>query len=210
MQGRKRSSALVWHADCGICLFSRQKGIPLFHHTGDIMAERTTRSPEETSDQVFGTESSGDDLAALQKDLVEANERVLRAQAELDNYRKRARREMEEERRYALLPFAKDLLSVVDNLERALGAAQGDGSGLLEGVKMVSSQLQNVLSQHHCVRIETVGQPFDPHVHQAIAQEASSEHPAGIVTREAQSGYKLYDRVVRPAQVFVSTGEKVG
>jgi molecular chaperone GrpE len=164
-----------------------------------------TNTQEAIDDQVFAAESPAD-IAKPQQELTEANEKALRIQAEFENYRKRARREMEEERRYALLPFAKDLLTVVDNLERALVAAQGDGSGLLEGVKMVSAQLQNVLNQHQCVRIDTVGQPFDPNVHQAIAQEPSSEHPAGTVTREAQSGYKLFDRVIRPAQVFVSTG----
>ena len=169
----------------------------------------TTNTQESIDGQVFAADNPAD-VAKLQQDLAEANERALRVQAELENYRKRTRREMEEERRYALLPFARDLLSVVDNLERALAAAQGDNVGLLEGVKMVSAQLQNVLNQHQCVRIETVGKPFDPNVHQAIAQEASSEYPAGTVTREAQSGYKLFDRVVRPAQVFVSTGAQVG
>ena len=164
----------------------------------------TTNTQESIDDQIFAAEP-----ARLQQDLAEANEKVLRVQAELENYRKRVRREMEDERRYALLPFAKDLLTVVDNLERAIASGQ-EGEGLLEGVKMVSAQLQNVLNQHQCVRIETVGQPFDPNVHQAIAQEASSEHPAGTVTREAQSGYKLFDRVIRPAQVFVSTGAPVG
>ncbi|MCE9526441.1 MAG: nucleotide exchange factor GrpE [Planctomycetales bacterium] len=168
----------------------------------------TTKTQESIDDQVFAADASSD-VAKLQQDLTEANEKFLRGQAELENYRKRVRREMEEERRYALLPFAKDLLTVVDNLERAIASGQ-EGQGLLEGVKMVSTQLQNVLNQHQCVRIETVGQPFDPNVHQAIAQEASSEHPAGTVTREAQSGYKLFDRVIRPAQVFVSTGAPVG
>jgi len=162
----------------------------------------TTNTQESIDEQVFAVDSGA---SKLQQELSEANEKALRVQAELENYRKRARREMEEERRYALLPFAKDLLTVVDNLERAI-ASGGEGGGLLDGVKMVSAQLQNVLNQHQCVRIETVGQPFDPNVHQAIAQEPSSEHPAGTVTREAQSGYKLFDRVVRPAQVFVSTG----
>ena len=168
-----------------------------------------SNTQESIDDQIFAGEASSE-LTKLQQDLSEANEKILRGQAELENYRKRVRREMEEERRYALLPFAKDLLTVVDNLERALAAAQGDNSGLLEGVKMVSSQLQGVLNQHQCVRIETVGTPFDPNIHQAIAQEASNEFPAGTVSREAQSGYKLFDRVVRPAQVFVSTGASVG
>ena len=182
------------------------------HFQGDVMAEQTTKSQADVNEQVFGAESSADDLAGVQKDLAEANDRALRAQAELDNYRKRARREMEEERRYALLPFARDLLSVVDNLERALGAAHSgsESTELLEGVKMVATQLQNVLAQHHCERIESVGQPFDPNLHQAIAQEPSEDYPAGTVSREAQVGYKLYDRVVRPAQVFVSTGAGPG
>ena len=178
--------------------------LPLFGPSVNEKMADTTNTQESIDDQVFADTSV--DAAKLQQDLVEANEKALRVQAELENYRKRTRREMEEERRYALLPFARDLLSVVDNLERALAAAQGDGSGLLEGVQMVSAQLQSVLNQHQCVRIETVGAPFDPNVHQAIAQEQSTEYPAGTVTREAQSGYKLFDRVIRPAHVFVSTG----
>lgn len=172
-----------------------------------MMAKQATK-PQETSDQVFAEEPSSPDFAGLQKDLADANERLLRSQAELENFRKRSRREMEEERRYAILPFARDLLPVVDNLERAIGAAQqADGSaGLLEGVNMVAAELQNVLAQHQCVRIEAVGKPFDPNLHQAIAQEPSAEYPEGTVSREAQVGYKLYDRVIRPAQVFVSTG----
>jgi molecular chaperone GrpE len=71
---------------------------------------------------------------------------------------------------------------------------------------MVSAQLDAVLKQHGCRQIETVGTPFDPNQHQAIAQEPSAEHPAGAVTRATQVGYKLHDRVIRPAQVFVSTG----
>jgi molecular chaperone GrpE len=147
-------------------------------------------------------------ITRFEQELADANERVLRVQAELENYRKRVRREMEEERRYAIAPLVKDLLPVLDNLERAIEAAQAspDNPGLLEGVKMVAAQLQGVLGQHHCQRIAAVGQTFDPNQHQAIAQEPSTEHPAGTVTRAVQSGYKLYDRVIRPAQVFVSSG----
>jgi molecular chaperone GrpE len=168
--------------------------------------------------------SPGDQkMADLEEQLREAGERVLRAQAELENYRKRSQRELIEERRYAIVPFARDLLPVVDNLERAIEAAQAQSAGkaspesagkapgaamssLLEGVQMVATQLDTVLKQHHCERIETVGTPFDPNQHQAIAQEPSDEYPSGIVTRAMQAGYKLHDRVIRPAQVFVSTG----
>jgi molecular chaperone GrpE len=99
-------------------------------------------------------------------------------------------------------------LPVFDNLQRAIDAAQqsSDGKNLLEGVQMVATQLEAILQQHGCVRIETVGAAFDPNQHEAIAQEPSTEHPAGTVTRATQVGYKLHDRVIRPAQVFVSTG----
>jgi molecular chaperone GrpE len=151
---------------------------------------------------------NADSRAQLDAELREANERLLRSQAETENVRKRMRREMDEAVRYAVTPFARDLLSVVDNLERAIDAAQqtGESAGLLEGVKMVANQLTAVLEQHKCVRIETVGTPFDPNQHEAIAQEPSDQYPAGVVTRAVQSGYKLHDRVIRPAQVFVSTG----
>jgi molecular chaperone GrpE len=159
-------------------------------------------------------------IADLEVQLKEAGERALRAQAELENVRKRMQRELAEERRYAIVPLVRDLLSDVDNLERAMDAAStnrgADGAtaaassdeaaSLLAGVKMVASQLESVLKQHQCVRIEASGAPFDPHLHEAIAQEPSSEHAAGTVTRAVQAGYKLHDRVVRPAQVFVSTG----
>jgi molecular chaperone GrpE len=147
-------------------------------------------------------------IAELESQLRESNERVLRAQAELENYRKRTQREMADERRYAIVPLVRDLLAVVDNLERAIEAAPaaGSGDGLLAGVKMVLTQLEEVLSRHQCVRIGAVGELFDPAVHQAIAQEPSDQYPAGSISRAVQAGYKLHDRVIRPAQVFVSTG----
>jgi molecular chaperone GrpE len=164
----------------------------------------------EAAEQAPGDALAGDlAIQKLEADLHEAGERLLRSQAELENYRKRARRELDDERRYAALPLMHDLLSVVDNLERALDAAQktGDGASLQEGVQMVATQLVGVLAQHHCQRIESVGTAFDPHLHHAIGQEPSDTLAAGVVSREAQAGYKLHERVVRPAQVFVSTGQ---
>jgi molecular chaperone GrpE len=169
--------------------------------------------------------SSDKKIAELEREAREANDRALRSHAELENYRKRAQRELADERKYAVVPLVRDLLPVVDNLERAMDAANKqietlarsasegkagspttDIAHLLDGVKMVATQLESVLKQHEAVRIDTVGTPFDPNFHQALAQEPSDEHPAGTITRAAQSGYKLHDRVIRPAQVFVSTG----
>jgi len=166
------------------------------------------QSTTEANDEVLASAAADLKIAELEAQLKDANDRALRTQAELENYRKRAQRELADERRYAVVPLVRDLLAVVDNLQRAIDAAQqtSDGKVLLEGVQLVASQLDAVLKQHGCLPIETVGTPFDPNQHQAIAQEPSTEHPAGTVTRAAQVGYKLQDRVIRPAQVIVSTG----
>lgn len=141
----------------------------------------------------------------LQAALEEANSRALKAHAELENYRKRVRRELEDERKYAPLPLIKDLLGSIDNLDRAVGSVQENDSnkGLLEGVKMVLGQIIGTLEKHSCRRIATLGQPFDPHMHEAIAQEPSDLEP-GMVVRELGSGFMLHDRVVRPAHVTVA------
>lgn len=150
-------------------------------------------------------------LPDLQAELQNAEDRVLRAQAELENFRRRMRREMENERQYAALPLLNDLMTVVDNLGRAIGAAeQSEGQvGLLDGVKMVTSQLMGALEKHHCTEIQADGQPFDPNLHEAIAQQPSDEYAAGIVMMTTQAGFQLNDRVVRPSQVIVSTGPVV-
>jgi molecular chaperone GrpE len=152
-----------------------------------------------------------DFMAALQKleeEVAAAREQELRTLAELDNVRKRASRQLEEERKYAAVSLVRDLLGVLDNLERAMDAADknGNSAGLLEGVKLVAQQFHRVLEQHHCQRIEAKGQVFDPGRHQAISQMPSAEYPAGTVAEVAQVGYQMHDRIVRPSMVLVSTG----
>jgi molecular chaperone GrpE len=185
-----------------------------------VAAEAQTKRPK--SGSASADQKIDQKVADLEQQVREANDRALRSHAELENFRKRSQRELADERRFAIIPFARDLLAVVDNLERAIEAANtqarsasegnapstpsGDATSLLDGVKLVADQLESVLKAHQCVRIETVGVPFDPNFHQAIAQEPSDEHPAGTITRATQAGYKLHDRVIRPAQVFVSTG----
>lgn len=146
------------------------------------------------------------EVEKLRTDLEEAGDRLLRAQAELENYRKRARRELEDSLRYAAMPLLRDLLPVIDNLDRALSAAEksSETGGLIDGVKMVAQSFQSILARHDCKRIDALGKPFDPAVHEAISQQPSAEHPPGTVLLVAQDGYTLYDRVIRPAQVIVS------
>lgn len=151
-------------------------------------------------------EASEIEIGKLKTDLDDATDRVLRAQAELENYRKRARREIEDERRYATLPLLRDVLPVLDNFQRAIAAAEKtDSSVLLDGVRMIAQTLLSVLAKHDCKQIEALHKPFDPAFHEAISQQPSSEYPPGTVVLVAQDGYTLHDRVVRPAQVIVST-----
>lgn len=141
-------------------------------------------------------------------ELATAHDRILRLQAEMQNLRNRTAREIADERRYAALPVLRELLPVVDNIERAIEAAEkaGEAENLLAGFRLVRQQLMTVLNNHHCELIVAEGQPFDPNVHQAILQQPSAEAPAGQVTLVTQAGYRLHDRVVRPAQVIVSSG----
>ncbi len=149
-----------------------------------------------------------EEVEELKAAVAEANDRVLRAQAELENFRKRVYRQMDDERKYASLPLLRDLLPVIDNLDRAIQAAEQNenSTSLLEGVTMVAQQFSAVLEQSHCKKIDAEGATFDPHLHEALAQQPSEEHPAGSVLEVMQIGYQLHDRVVRPSQVFVSAG----
>jgi molecular chaperone GrpE len=174
-------------------------------------ATQTVGADKRAAETAAGAENP-QDLASsepepLRAELEEAKDRALRSQAELENYRKRVAREMQEERRYANLPLIRDLLPVLDNMDRATKAAEKthDAAGLLEGVKLVARQLEGVLEQHHCVRIEAHNESFDPHLHEAVSQQPSDEHPANTVVQVTQTGFRLHDRVVRPSQVIVST-----
>ncbi len=148
----------------------------------------------------------------LEQQMVELRDRELKAQAELENFRKRIYRETEQTLKYAASALIKDLIEVLDNLARAADAAGSTASNspeaasLLEGVRMVQQQMVGVLGKHHCRPMESLGKVFDPNLHQAIAQSPSAEYPAGTVMLEATSGYVLHDRVIRPSHVIVSTG----
>jgi molecular chaperone GrpE len=132
---------------------------------------------------------------------------VKQTRADFENYQKRAQRDLASERRDELRKLAGELLPALDNLERALAAASqgGDGSALAQGVAMVHSQLLGVLRNHGVTRIEAQGKPFDPHLHQAVMQQPSAEHPPQTVLQVLEQGYLFHERVLRPASVVVST-----
>ena len=136
------------------------------------------------------------------------NDRLLRLQAEMQNLRNRTSREIADERKYAALPVLRDLLPVVDNIDRAIEAAEksGEAENLLAGFRLVKQQLHTLLASHQGEMIPAEGELFDPNFHQAILQQPSADVPAGKVMMVTQPGYKLHGRVIRPAQVIVSAG----
>lgn len=146
------------------------------------------------------------EIDAVRAELEEARQLELRALADLDNYRKRVSRQMEDERRYACVPFVRDLLPVLDNLQRTIEAAETapDAASLLEGVKLVVKQFYTALERQHVEPIQALHQPFDPNVHEAVLQQPSDQLPPNTVMQEVQTGFKVFDRVVRPTKVIVS------
>jgi molecular chaperone GrpE len=149
-------------------------------------------------------ESVGAEMERLQADLAAANDRMLRAQAEAENVRKRMRREMDDIERYSALPVLKDMLGVLDDMDRALEAAKDSADpSLAEGVSLVRTRMLEALSRHGCRRIEAEGVEFDPAKHEAILMQPSSEQAPNTVLHVAQQGYTLHDRVIRPSKVIV-------
>ena len=174
------------------------------------MTDETAPTPEPAPPQ---PETASQPDAALQAENAELKDRLLRALAEMDNLRKRAERDAKDARAYAITAFARDLLTVADNLNRALEAAQpgGDGEGaggqsLAEGVALTARELDAVLSRNGVQRVEPMNERFDPNLHQAMLELEDPSVPTGTVVQVMQTGYTLSGRVLRPALVAVSRG----
>jgi len=161
-------------------------------------------SPQELAQQAAEYKQLADHW---QKQAEENRQQYLRALADLENFRRRARKEKEDALKYAVVPLLEALLPVLDNFERALDAAdQNDDARVLqEGIEMVYRQFLNVLSQAGLTLIEAEGKPFDPHQHHAVMQVESEEHEPGMVVEELQAGYRYLDRVIRPSMVKISS-----
>jgi molecular chaperone GrpE len=183
----------------------------------DNHTTKTAKNPADEADQK-ATAEAGDrvlgDLEALRAQLQSAEQKrdeyldlAQRTRADFENYQKRMQRDLATERRFAQTPLAADLLPALDNLERATAAAEqaGEKGPLVQGVAMVHAQLLDILRRHGVTRIEALGQPFDPNLHQAVMQQPSKEHPPMTVVTVMEQGYMIHDRVLRPARVAVST-----
>ena len=150
------------------------------------------------------------ELQALREDFEKFKDLYLRSQADLDNYRKRAAREREDAIRYANSSLLERLLPILDNFELGLDAAKNTpgAENILMGLGMVQKQLQDFLKDSGVETVEAVGAEFDPNFHEAIGQEPSAEVAENIVLRQLRRGYKLRDRLLRPATVIVSKGNQ--
>lgn len=148
-------------------------------------------------------------LAAKTEEFKELNDKYLRLAAEFDNYKRLAQRDQRDQIRFGNEQLLKELLPVVDNLERAVKASRNGGSSdvLIQGVDLTLKQLTGALTRFHVIPVETVGRPFDPATHQAVASVASEQVPEQHVVDEFQRGYRLHDRILRAAMVTVSTGQ---
>lgn len=147
-------------------------------------------------------------LAAKMEELKALNDKYLRQAAEFDNYKRLAQRDQREQIKFGNEQLLKELLPVVDNLERAIKAAKegGSGDGLIQGVDLTLKQLIGALGKFGVQPVAAVGQPFDPATQQAVASVPSEEIPEQHVVEEFQRGYRLHDRILRAAMVSVSTG----
>jgi len=160
--------------------------------------------PEKSADPIVELEEQ---LASAQEEAKTSYDRFLRVSAEFDNYKKRILRETSDSRKYANETLLKELLSVVDNLERALTTfKEGDvvTNSLIDGVEMTLGELLKIFKKFAVKPVEARGKPFDPTYHQAMGQEKTDKHPENTITQELQKGYTCHDRLLRPAMVIVA------
>ena len=165
-----------------------------------VDATQETKSPEGEFNRMK------EELATAQAKVDEYWQRVLRAQAEQDNMRKRAERDVENAHKYGLERFATELLPVVDSLEMGLAAAtdDADASNIREGTELTLKMFKDVMEKFGIEQIDPTGQPFNPEQHQAMTLQPTDEVPPDTVTSVMQKGYTLNDRLLRPAMVIVS------
>jgi molecular chaperone GrpE len=163
--------------------------------------------PADVMDGPATPDTSGETLESVRKQRDEYYDLLLRKTAEFENYRKRIDRERRDLSEYAGADILKAVLPLVDDLERALQAASGTASvaAIRTGVELIHKQLLDLLKKKGVTPIDSVGQDFDPHIHQAVTQEVSEDHREGEVMQELARGYKLGDRLLRPAMVKVAT-----
>lgn len=185
-------------------------------HNDTSAADGEQQKPEASASQASSAppsssrpkQAESEKVPDPQAEVARLRDQLLRTAADFDNFRKRSRREQDDAQRRGRESFIKDLLPVFDNLERAASSAETatDVRSVIDGLRMVLKQFGDTLERTGVKRIATVGQPFDPSVHEAIQHMESKDHPAGVVLAEVQPGYAMGDHLVRAALVVVSKG----
>ncbi len=149
-----------------------------------------------------------EELERLQEEMARLRELYLRKLADFENFRKRKEKEMQDFRLLAHADLLRDVLPVLDNLERALAVPEGDGSGIRTGVELVLRQLKDVLSRYGLAEVNPLAQAFDPRYHEAIARQEREEVTSEVVLEVLQKGYMLHEKLLRPAMVVVGVPKK--
>jgi molecular chaperone GrpE len=173
-----------------------------------------TTGADTTAPQPAEPETTPDPVAELTKEAADLKDRLLRTLADMENLRRRTEREVADARTYGVTNFARDILAVADNMERALKAlddeirAKADAGvkALLDGVELTERELIKAMEKHGVKKLEPQGQKFDPNLHQAMFEIPDESVPAGTVVQVMQPGYTIAERVLRPALVGVSKG----
>ena len=172
-------------------------------------------APDEPQEEASAIDARDLEIVQLKEEAGALKDRLLRTAADMENLRKRAEREKAEATLYSATNFARDLLSVADNMSRALAAVPADvreqadeaTKNLLAGVELTERELLKVFERYNIRKVETVGAKFDPHVHQALFEVPTKDHPPGTVVQEMQSGFAIGERCLRPAMVGVAKAE---
>ena len=174
----------------------------------------TDKDPVVSKPYVMPDDPEEGSVEALTKDVAEAKDRMLRTLAEMENLRKRTQREVADARTYGITAFARDVLDIADNLQRALDAVPMEAreaadpglKALIEGVELTERSLHKTLDKNGVQKLDPLGEKFDPNFHQAMYEVPDSSVPTGTVVQVVQGGYTIGDRVLRPALVAVSKG----
>ena len=177
----------------------------------------TPSNPDGVADEPVAADDPLEDLeaklTAAQAEAIENHDRMLRMAAELDNYKKRAARDLDDIKKYATENLIRQLLTVVDNLERAIASAASENESdqrLVDGVALTLAEIMKILEKHYVSPIQALGEPFDPAFHQAMCQEELTDQPPNTVVQEFQKGYLIHERLLRPAMVVVSKAAQNG
>jgi molecular chaperone GrpE len=165
---------------------------------GDASAE-----PEDTAGASQAGETSDQEVAKLRREIADLRDRSMRTLADFDNFRKRADRERQDLKKYALVEPLRAFLEIMDNLELALAAA-GSTDDLKRGIEMIHRQMTDLLRRFGVQEVAALGQPFDPSLHEAVSREEDPTVEAPTVTGEMRRGYRIHDRLLRPSMVKVS------